>query len=75
VGNHKIRTYMKSILLLISVATLLTTAGCIFPGHGGGGEYHGHGEYREHEEYQVVPAPVVVVRVPAPAVVVRVHAD
>ena len=63
---------MKYIILLISVATLLTTTGCIFTGHGGGEEHHGHGEYREHTEYHVEPAPVVVVR---PAVVVRVHAD
>jgi hypothetical protein len=66
---------MKYIILLISVGTLLTTAGCIFPGREGGGEYHDHGEYREHGEYHAVPAPAVVVRVPEPEVVVRVHAD
>ena len=49
---------MKHLFLLICVVTLLTTAGCIFPGHRGGGyydEYHGHGEYQEHSEYQSYP--------------------
>ncbi len=40
---------MKIILLLISVVTLLT-AGCIFPGPRGGGEFRGEG-YRGHREF------------------------
>ena len=59
------RKYMKSILLLISVVTLLMTVGCIFPGRRGGGEYHDHGEYREHVEHHGEPGPAVVVRVRA----------
>ncbi|HWW00312.1 MAG TPA: hypothetical protein VNZ64_11495 [Candidatus Acidoferrum sp.] len=60
---------MKHIILLLSVVTLLATSGCIFPGHGGGGEYRGHdeyrghGEYREHSEYREYPEPAVVVRI------------
>jgi hypothetical protein len=56
---------MKHIILLISVVTLLTTAGCIFPGHRGGGEGRGHEEYREHSEQHVDHGPEVVVRVHA----------
>jgi hypothetical protein len=41
---------MKHILLLISVVTVLTTTGCIFPGNRGGGDYGHHEEYRGHEE-------------------------
>jgi len=43
---------MKSVLLLICVVSLLTTVGCIFPGHQGGADYQylGHGEYREHSD-------------------------
>jgi hypothetical protein len=66
---------MKHILLLISVVTLLTTTGCIFPGHRGGSDYghpeefrgreddRGHGEDRQRSEYRSSPEPVVVVRV------------
>jgi hypothetical protein len=60
---------MKHILLLISVVTLLTTTGCIFPGHRGGGDYgghdqyRGHGEYREHPEYRDYPESGVDVRI------------
>ena len=44
---------MKHILLLISVITLATASGCIFPGHRGGGDYHDRGEYnRGHEDYR-----------------------
>ncbi len=66
---------MKSVLLLICVVSLLTTVGCIFPGHRGGEEYHnrgeyreyrGHGEYRERSEYP---------RYVEPGVSVRIHAD
>jgi hypothetical protein len=63
---------MKSILLLLVAASLLTTAGCIFPGHrGGGGEYREHGEFREHGdsrdrgEYRSYPEPGVKVRIQA----------
>lgn len=42
---------MKSILLVVCVFTLLTTVGCIFPGHRGGGDYRDH-EYRGHERYR-----------------------
>jgi hypothetical protein len=65
---------MKLILRLISLVTLLTAVGCIFPGPRGGdyreGERHrGRGEYRReefrgHEE-----------RHPEPGVDVRIHAD
>jgi hypothetical protein len=54
---------MKYIILLISVATLLTTVGCIFPGRRGGEEDRGPGDYREHAEHHSEPAPAVVVRV------------
>ena len=63
---------MKLILPLISVVTLLTATGCIFPGHRGGGEYrehgeyHGHGDYREHAEYRTYVEPSVDVRVHVP---------
>ena len=74
-GNTK-QKYMKHILLLISVATLLTATGCIFPNHRGGGDYdhpdhyrgsddegRGHGEYREHSEYRGYPESTVDVRI------------
>jgi hypothetical protein len=59
---------MKHIFRLISVVTLLTSAGCIFPGHRGGGDERGHGEEhgreaREHSEHHGEPGPAVVVRV------------
>src|SRR5437763_17132436 len=62
------RKYMKSIILLISVVTLLTSAGCIVPVRGGG-EYRGRGEYRDHRDYRrhsaaIVGPPVSVVRTP-----------
>ena len=63
---------MKRILLLLSAVTLLTTAGCIFPGHRGGGEYRGHEgyrdhrEYREHSEYRSAPEPGIDVRLHVP---------
>ena len=70
---------MKHILLLLSVLTLLMTAGCIFPGHRGGGDYHdgeyyrGHEDYRGHQEYggdgdyrEQYPEPGVSVRIHAP---------
>lgn len=41
---------MKTILLLISALTLLTTSGCIIPEDHR--DYHGHGEYRDHEGYR-----------------------
>jgi hypothetical protein len=62
-GDYTAREYMKYIILLISVVTLLTTAGCIFPGHRGGGEDRGRGEYREHSEHHDDRGPEVVVRV------------
>ena len=45
---------MKNILLLVSVATLLMTAGCIIPVErgGGGGDYRGHREFRHHSDYR-----------------------
>ena len=64
-GDYKTRTHMKYIILLISVATLLTTVGCIFPGHREGGEHRGHGEYREHAEHHGDHEPEVIVRVHA----------
>jgi len=60
---------MKHPLLLTSVAALLGTTGCIFPGHRGGGDYGrhdehgGHGEYREHQEFRSYPEPAVEVRI------------
>jgi len=60
---------MKQILLLISVVTLLTTTGCLFPGHRGGGDYGHHEEYRGHDEgrrgpeYRSYPDPAVNVRI------------
>ena len=62
---------MKFTLLLISAITLLTTAGCIFPGPRGGGqyrdhsEYRGHGEYRWHSGYRSYPEPGVNIRIHA----------
>ena len=61
---------MKIILLLMSVVTLLT-AGCIFPGPRGGGEYREHGEFRghreyRHEEYRRDPEPGVDIRIHSP---------
>jgi hypothetical protein len=54
-------------LLLICVVSLLTTVGCIFPGHQGGADYQylGHGEYREHSEYPGYAEPGVSVRIHA----------
>jgi len=43
---------MKYILLLISVVTVLTTAGCIIPVERGGGDYRGHREFRHHSDYR-----------------------
>lgn len=62
---------MKIILLLISGVTLLTTAGCIFPGDRRGGDYRGQGEYRSHEDYREHSEH----RDPEPGVSVRIHAD
>ncbi len=42
---------MKHILLLISVAGLLSSTGCIFPDHRDHGDYGRHDEYRGHEEH------------------------
>jgi len=56
---------MKHILLLISVVALLTTTGCIFPGHRGGGEYNEHGEYYGHTQYSNYSEPGVDVRIHA----------
>jgi hypothetical protein len=61
---------MKFILSLVGAVALLTTTGCIAPGHRGGGEYHeheyhGHGEYRDHPTYHS----------PEPGVDIRIHAD
>jgi hypothetical protein len=64
-GNHKTRKYMKFILLLISVVTLLVTAGCTSPGHRGGGEGRGREEYRKDSEHRSHPEPGVDVRIHA----------
>jgi hypothetical protein len=60
---------MKLIFLLVSVAALLTTTGCLFPGHRGGGEYRDHGPYRGHGDYRgdyrSYPEPGVNVRIRA----------
>ena len=50
---------MKFIILLIGVATLLTTAGCIVSDGG----RRGHARYERHSEVIVGP-PVIVVRPP-----------
>jgi hypothetical protein len=55
---------MNKILHLIAIATLLSTAGCIFPE----GDRGGHARYEHHDDVVVGP-PVVVVR--APELVVR----
>jgi hypothetical protein len=55
---------MKKILYLTGIITLLSTAGCIFPGDGRGGRA-GYG----HHDDVIVGAPEVVV--PVPEVVVR----
>ena len=77
-GNHETKNYMKFILLLISVVTLLT-AGCIFPGPRGGGEYrgggeryHDRGEYRGHGDYRSEPG---YRGSPGPGVDVRIRGD
>ena len=64
-GNHNHKEIMKHILLLISVITLVTSTGCIFPGHrGGGGEFHDRGEYRGGGDYrEQYPEPGVTVRI------------
>ena len=60
---------IKYIVLFIGALTLLTTSGCIFPGHRGGGEYRdggeyrGHGEYRGQPEYRGSPEPGVDIRI------------
>ena len=56
---------MKLILLLIGVVTLLMTAGCISPGHRGGGEGRGREEYRKDSEHRSHPEPGVDVRIHA----------
>jgi hypothetical protein len=56
---------MKIILLFISLTTLLTTTGCIFPGNRGGGDYRAHDDYREHPEHHDGPEPGVNVRIHA----------
>ena len=62
---------MKKILFLTGVITLLTTAGCIFPGGG----RHERAGYERHDEIRM-GAPVVAVRVPEvdvrpPEIIVR----
>jgi len=60
---------IKFLLLSICAVGLLTTTGCIFPGHRGGdyhGEgYRGHGERHEHAEYRTYPEPEVNIHVRA----------
>jgi hypothetical protein len=48
--DKQTQEHMKLILLLMSILPLTMAAGCIFPGHRGGGDYHDHGEYRGHDE-------------------------
>jgi len=45
---------MKNIVLLVSVLTLLMTAGCIIPVErgGGGGGYRSHREFHHHSDYR-----------------------
>jgi hypothetical protein len=62
-GKRKPKKYMKAILLLISVLTLVGTTGCFFVER-----RHGEG-YREHGEYRHVEHPVYV----EPSVDVRIH--
>ena len=65
---------MKFILLLISVVTLLT-AGCIFPGPRGGGEYRGGEGYRGHEEYRHGDDHPGYHGHPEPGVDIRIHGE
>jgi hypothetical protein len=68
----KQQSNMKHILLLLNIAALLATTGCIFPGPRGGGyhergEYRGHREYRGHADYrEQYPEPAVDIRIHAP---------
>jgi hypothetical protein len=54
---------MKYILLLISVVTVLTTAGCIIPVERGGGDYRGHSGFRHHSEHRIYAEPGVDVHI------------
>ena len=53
-GNNQLIS-MKCILVLMSVALLLPTTGCIFPGHRDHWEEredHGHGDHHDYEEHR-----------------------
>jgi len=63
---------IKQTLLLVSFGALLSTVGCVFPDHRGGGGYRDQGEYRGHEEYRGRPEAIVL---PDPVVDIRVHPE